>query len=237
MWMRGCSTRPSKAPALRGSAWTPGGVRLQVVLVLAVLAVEQLRGDDQRGVAGEHGHLEREHHEVALGHRDHAGGVDPDPLARRRAPDERAPQHAVAEVEGALVVLEVGGADDERLVVDVELHQLGVRGVDDRLAGAGEPVGRLGVPDRPGLVQPVDVGAVLERVAALLGVAAHADVAVGDGEQGLGDAEVAAVGVALDQAPRVDGEPAAVERVGRGAAGASRELPEVGDDEVGPGGR
>ncbi len=200
---------------MRGSAWTPLARRLQVVLVLGVLAVEQLRRDDQRCVAGEHGHLEGQHHEVALGHRDHPGGVDLDPLARRRAPDDRAPQHAVAEVEGALVVLEVGGADDERLVVDVELHQLGVRRVDEGLAGSGEPVGRLGVPDRPGLVQPVDVGAVLERVPALLGVAAHPDVAVRDREQGLGDAEVAAVGVALDQAPGVDGEPAAVEGVGR----------------------
>ena len=71
------------------------------------------------------------------------------------------------------------------------------------------------MPDRPRLVEAVDVGAVLVGVAALLGVAAHPDVAVGDGEQRLGDAEVAAVGVALDEPPRVDGEAAAVERVGR----------------------
>ena len=44
----------------------------------------------------------------------------------------------------------------------------------------------LGVPDRPGLVEAVDEGAVLVGVAALLGVAAQAEVAVADGEERLG---------------------------------------------------
>ena len=70
-----------------------------VVLVLAVLAVEQLGGDHDRGVAVEHGHVEGEHREVALGHRDHPGGLDEDLLAGRRAPHEAAAEHAVPEVE------------------------------------------------------------------------------------------------------------------------------------------
>ena len=52
------------------------------------------------------------------------------------------------------------GASQQGLVVDVELHELGVGNVDDRLAGLGETVGALGVVDVPGLVEPVDVGAV-----------------------------------------------------------------------------
>jgi hypothetical protein len=53
------------------------------------------------------------------------------------------------------------------------------------LADCGEAVGVLGVADAEGFVEAVDVGAVLVGDAPFLGVAAQADVPVGDGEQGL----------------------------------------------------
>src|SRR5690606_29537878 len=68
-------------------------------------------------------------------------------------------------------------------------------------------------------VEAVDVGAVDVGVPALLGVAPHPQVAVGDAEQRLRDAELLGAVVDLDQPPRVELPPAAVHRVvaGRGA--------------------
>ncbi len=158
-----------------------------VVLVLAVLAVEQLRRHDDRCRAVEQRDLEREHRQVPVGEADETLRPDAHPLAGGRAPHEVAGEDAVAEVEHPLVRLEVGVAHQQRLVVDVQLHQLGVGHVDDRLAGLGEAERLLGVADVPGLVEAVDERAVAVRVAPLLGVGAHADVAVGDGEQRLGE--------------------------------------------------
>ena len=132
--------------------------------------------------------------------------ADPDPLAGRRPPDDVAAQHAVAEVQRPLVVLQIGDRQQQRLVVDVELHGLVVRHVHDGLPDAGEAERLLGVPDRPGLVETVDEGAVREGLAALLHVAAHPEVAVADGEQGLGDAEVGRAVARLGQPPLVDRE-------------------------------
>ena len=108
-------------------------------------------------------------------------------------------------------MLEVGGGDEQRLVVDVQLHQLGVGDVDDRLAGLGERERVLGVLDVPRLVEAVEVGAVAVRLAALGGVGAHPDVAVAEGEQGLGHTEVLRLVLALDESPRIDREPDGVE--------------------------
>ena len=102
---------------------------------------------------------------------DHPLGADPDPLAARRPPDEVAGEHAGAEVDRPLVVVEVGFGEQERFVVDVELDQFGVGHVDDRLTGLREGERVLGVLDLPRLVEPVDVGAVGVGVTALLGLA------------------------------------------------------------------
>ena len=134
--------------------------------------------------------LEREHRQVAVGEADEPLRPHAHALAGRRPPDQVAGERAVAEVEHPLVRLEVGVAQQQRLVVDVQLHQLGVGDVDDRLTRLGEPERLLGVVDVPRLVEPVDERAVAVRVAALLGVGAHPDVAVGDGEQRLGQPEV-----------------------------------------------
>ena len=200
------------------------GVGGDVVLVLAVLAVEQLRRHDDRRRSVEQRDLEREHRQVAVGEADEALRPHAHPLAGGRAPDEVAREDAVAEVEHPLVRLEVGVAQQQRLVVDVQLHQLGVGDVDDRLTRLGEAERLLGVADVPRLVEAVDERAVAVRVAALLGVGAHPDVAVGDGEQRLGQPEVVDVVLALDEPPRVGREPVQVEVVGRVAphAGSSR---------------
>jgi hypothetical protein len=131
-----------------------------VVLVLAVLAVEDLRRDrDRRGIV-EHRDLQRHHREVPLGEGDHPGGTKAHPLAGRCAPENVAVVHAGAEVDGALVLQQVGDREQQRLVVDVDAHRLGVGGVHDGLAHAREPVGLLGVLDGPRLVEAVDEGAV-----------------------------------------------------------------------------
>src|SRR5690606_30215286 len=182
-----------------------------VVLVLAVLAVEDLRRDRDRRRVVEHRDLERHDREVALDERHHALRADLHALARRRAPHELAPQDAVAQVERALVVDEVRDGQQERLVVDVEPDHLRVRDVDDGLAHAREPVRLLGVPDRPGLVEPVDERPVRVGLAALLDVAAHAEVAVRDGEQRLGHAEVLGGELRLDEPPRLGREAQAVD--------------------------
>ena len=146
--------------------------------------------------------------------RHHPGRGDLDPLAGRRPPDDVAAQHAVAEVQRPLVVLEVGDGQQHRLVVDVELDRLVVGDVDDGLPDPGEAERLLGVPDRPGLVEAVDEGAVGVGLPTLLDVAAHAQIAVADGEQGLGDPEVLGAVLGLGQRPLVDREPVPVQRVG-----------------------
>ena len=187
-----------------------------VVFVFAILSVQQLRRDHDgcRGV--EHGDLERHHGEVTFGHRDHARRTDTDPLAAGRAPDQVAGQQPGAEVDGSFVLLEVGRGQQQRLVVDIELDQLRVGDVDDGLADLRESKCVLRMLDLPGLVKPVDVRAVGVRVSTLLGVAAHADVAVADAEQGLGVSEVVGGHFGLDEPPRFDGEPMRLQAGGRG---------------------
>ena len=184
-----------------------GGV---VVFVLAVLAVEDLRVDDHGGVGVEQFDFERHDGDVLFLEADHAVAGDADLLAARGAPVEAAAQHAVAEVEGTFVVVDFGVAQAQRFVVDVQAHRLGVGGVDDRLPLARKAVGVFGVADVPGFVQAVDERAVFGGIASLGRVGAHADVAVGQGEQGLGHAQRHAAGLGFDQAPFVDGGDVAV---------------------------
>src|SRR5699024_12414325 len=68
---------------------------------LAVLAVEQLGGNDDGRVRIQQLHLERHDREVALLEADHALGGHARALATWGAPDHAATQDTVAEVEGA----------------------------------------------------------------------------------------------------------------------------------------
>ena len=85
--------------------------------------------------------------------RDQAVVFDEHLLARRGEPPDAAAQHAVAHVERALVLADVGDVERQRLVVDVDAHDLRVGRVDDRLADLGEAVRLLGVTDRERLVE------------------------------------------------------------------------------------
>ncbi|CAH0247633.1 hypothetical protein SRABI76_03160 [Microbacterium oxydans] len=199
-----------------------GGIRRSRVDAGTVLTVEQLAADRDRRVGVLDGHLETEDREVTLLEAHDALVADAHALAGRRLPDDDALEHAGAHVERAAVLPHVCHVEGHRLVVDVDAHDLGVRRVHDGLADLREPVGLLRVPDRPGLMQPVDEGAVLVGTAPLDVVATEAEVAVAHREQRLADA---LLGVSsLDQPPRVDGKAVAVdhavsvvsfERVGR----------------------
>ena len=101
-------------------------------------------------------------------------------------------------------------ADVERLVVDEQPDDLAVGDVDDRLAVLRVAVGGLGVRQRAGLVEAVEVGAREAERLALVEVAAQADVAVGEREHGLGVGEAVEVELGLVQAPRLDRELRAV---------------------------
>ncbi len=109
---------------------------------------------------------------------------------------------------------DVGLGQDERLVVDVQPDHLGVRRVDDGLPGLGEAERVLGVPDRPRLVEAVDVRAVLDPAAALVEVAAEAQVPVADGEVRLRDALFVGGVLGLDERPLVHRVADAVQGVG-----------------------
>ena len=120
-------------------------------------------------------------------------------------PDQRAVERAGPHVEGALEAFERRRRQVERLVVDVQANDLGVRQVDDRLALLGETVRFLSVDDRPRLVEPVDVRAAVLDGNPLVAGAPHPEVAVGGREERLGGGEALLVEARLDQAPLVDG--------------------------------
>ena len=92
-------------------------------------------------------------------------------------------QHAGAHVEDALVVQQLAVAQVERFVVDEQPDELAVGDVDDCLARLREAVARLGVGQRSHLVERVQVGAHQAGGIALVEIAAHPDVPVGQREQ------------------------------------------------------
>ena len=194
------------ASLARVAALTERG-RPDVVLVLAVLAVEELGGDHDRCGPVEQCDLEMHHREVPVLEADHALRADLHPLAARGSPDERAVGDTGPEVHRPLVLIEICFPKQERLVVDVELEELGVGHVDDRLAGLREGERLLGVQDGPGLVEAVQERAVRVGVAALGRVGPHAEVPVADREERLGQPEVVGRWLGLDQSPRLDREP------------------------------
>ena len=123
-----------------------------------------------------------------------------------REPAHLAPQHALAQVERALVALERAVAHVERLVVDEQAQELAVRDVDHRLARTRGSRSRLGVGQRQGLVEAVEVRARAARRLALVEVAAQADVPVREREDRLGLREQVEVELMLGDRPRVDAE-------------------------------
>ncbi len=136
--------------------------------------------------------------------RDEPLGLQHDDRTAGGAKAHRALQHARAYVEHALVGEQLGLRQHERLLVDVQPDDRPVGRADDRLTGRREAERRLTVRNRPCLVEAVDEERRVVRRDALVVRAAHAHVAVGDGEQGLGLAEVVPEEPPGDQAPRID---------------------------------
>ena len=104
------------------------------------------------------------------------------------------------------MAVQLAVAQVERLVVHQQPDDLAVGDVDDRLAGLRVAVPALGVRQRPPLVEGVEVGARRGVRLPLVEVAAQADVAVGQREDRLGDAEGLHVERRLAHDPRLDGE-------------------------------
>ena len=185
-----------------------GGARVRVLgrLRPAVLVGDQLglHDDPDRIVDGLD--LVEDRGGAALGERDDARRGHPDLPADRRAPVHAALQEPGAEVEDALVLDQLAVADVEQLVVDEEPQELAVGDAEDGLARLGVAVGRLGVRQRPDLVEAVEVRAGQPVGLALVEVAAQADVAVGEREQRLALGEQLEPQARLAQGPRLDAE-------------------------------
>ena len=84
------------------------------------------------------------------------------------------------------VALDEGALEVEGFVVDVETDDLPVWDVDDGLAMRSEAERPFAIGNGPGPVEAIDEGTVLIRRATFLEGAAHAQVAIGRGEDSLG---------------------------------------------------
>ena len=173
-------------------------------LALAVLAVQQLGGDHNGGRCIQQLDLQGLQRQVALLEAHHALGSHAHMLAAWSAPDQAAAQHALAEVQAAVIFHHLRVAQAQRLVVDVQSHGLGIWNRDDALPCARQAVGILCVLDVPGLMHAVDERAVGVGISALFRVATQAQVAVGQRKEGFGNTKIHGVRAGLDQRPLVD---------------------------------
>ena len=123
----------------------------------------------------------------------------------RRSPLDGADQQAGAEVENAFVQADVAVAHVEGLIVDEQADELAVGDVDDRLPDLRVAVAGLGVGQRTLLVEGVEVGAGQGVRIALVEIAAHSDVPVGQGEHRLGLGQAGQVEADLADVPGIDG--------------------------------
>ena len=128
----------------------------RVVRGLAGSVGHQLGGDGDTDVLVERDDLVVHGGQVAILERGEPARADQHAAAARGLPFHLAAQHAGAEIEHALEPLQPGGGQVQGLVVDEEADDRAVGGVDDRLTHPRQPVGVLGIEDRPGFVQPVE---------------------------------------------------------------------------------
>jgi len=210
--------REAQAPAVDAlgqrakhrAAHHPAGPRVAAAGLVAHAAVEpgaqlDLQGAVPGRARGRHpvadgGHLAAAQRHQPLDDQRH-------PPARRRAPGERARERAGAQVEAALVRLQLATPGGQPLALDAQLDGLTVADVDQRLAGASQAVRLLGVADGGGLVEAVEVGApgarAGKRLEPLLEGAAHPQVAVPQREDRLAAAGADGVEARLAHLPRV----------------------------------
>src|SRR5581483_4364058 len=180
------------------------GARVRLLLRRARRLVrDELRLQDDLGLAIDDLDHVLDRGERAVQERDQPGRSHADGAVRRRFPLHLAAQHALAQVERALVLAHGAVAGVERLVVDEQPDDLAVRHVDDRLAGLRVAVCRLGVGKGDRFVDAVEVRPGDDVRLALVEVAAPADVPVGEREDRLGLAEAREVQVVLADAPRL----------------------------------
>ncbi len=173
--------------------------RLGQFLVRDELALD----DDAHGcVDGFDGVVDRE--DGPLGEAHEAGRGDLDGAVRGRAPHDLTAQHALAQVEGALVGDDRAIPQVEGFVVDEQADDLAVGDVDDRLPHLRVTVAGLRVRQRSFFEERVEVGAGQPGRVSLLKVAAHADVPVRQREQALGLGEVVLAQAHLAYLPRFD---------------------------------
>ena len=179
-------------------ARVPVGVR-------ELLVGDQLGLDDHAGPAADGLHLVGDGCHGPLGEGDEPGRAHPDAGTGRGDPLARPPQQAGAQIQGAFVGDETAVAQIERLVVDEQAQDLAVGDVDDGLPGLRIAVAGLGVGQRVDFVDAVEVGAGQAVRFALVEVAAPADMAVGQGEDGLALGEDVEAEFRLAHRPRFDG--------------------------------
>ncbi len=199
-----------------------------------LLVGHQLGLDHDPGRPVQHLDLVLDGHHGPLDQGHHPGAGDPDAAVAGRPPLDLPVQQPGAEVQAPLVVDEPAVAQVERLVVDQQPDDLAVGDVDDGLAGLGVAVAGLGVGQRAGLVEPVQVGAGQAVRLALVQVAAHPDVPVAEGEDRLGLGQPVQVQPDLADAPLVGprtltaGSPAAPSAWRLAAVAAGRPDPGAG---------
>ena len=162
-------------------------------LRLERLGSEQFRLQDDPRRRLDRLHLVPDGQHGALGEGDQAGGPDPHPATRRRDPLDGSRQRPGPAVERALVVQQLPVAHVERFVVDEQAEELPVGHVDDPLTHIRKGVTLLGIAQRRRLEETVEVGAGRTHRFALLEGAPDPEVAVGQGEQGLGALELVEV--------------------------------------------
>ena len=166
------------------------------------LVCDQLRLDDEpRRLVVERLDLVQDRGDRPVHEGNKARGADPHTLARRRDPFGLPAQQAGPEVERSLVLSQLPVADVERLVVDQQADDLAVGDVEHRLPGLGIAVAALGVGQRPGLVEAVEVGPGQSVRLALLEVPAEPDVPVGEGEERLAVGQYGEIEMGFAHAP------------------------------------
>ena len=128
---------------------------------------------------------------------------DLDARAARRLPLDVALEHGAAEVEPPRVAQHAAVLQVEALAVQPQRDALAVGHAEHELVLLRKAIRGFRVVDRLGVVQAVDVAAILRRrtVEAFLVRAAQADVAVAEREQRLGQCVAGGVEVGFAEAP------------------------------------
>src|SRR5690606_38105292 len=143
--------------------------------------------------------------QVRLDDGDEPARLDVDSYPAERLPVVAVGEYPRLEVQAAFPVADLGVVEVEHLSVDRQSQKGRIGHVDDRLARGGETIGRLGIDDRPCLVEAVDEGAALVDGSPLVERPPDPEATVAEGQHGLEQGgQLSRVG-RLDDRPAVDG--------------------------------